>query len=74
MTPWTARTIAHTHTITQTHTPQVLAQELIKEDVIPLLLQHFPALHFEARKEMVRVFSDLAYHNWAGALVNHVFY
>lgn len=45
---------------------QILAQELIKEDIIALLLLHFPVLPFEARKDTVRVFGDLAYHNWSG--------
>lgn len=45
---------------------QTLAQELIKEDIIALLLLHFPVLPFEARKDTVRVFQDLAYHNWSG--------
>jgi hypothetical protein len=49
---------------------QVLAQELIKEGIVPLLLQHFRVMPFEARKDTVRVFSDLAYHNWGGACLH----
>ena len=50
-------------------TPQELAQHIIGYNMMPLLLDHFTTLPFEARKDAAMIFSNMAKHNTAGACV-----
>ena len=36
------------------------------EGLVERLLKAFPYLSFEARKDVARIFSNLARHNWGG--------
>lgn len=49
--------------------PQELAQHIIGYNMMPLLLDHFTTLPFEARKDAAMIFSNMAKHNTAGTCV-----
>jgi hypothetical protein len=43
-----------------------LAENIIKEGLMPLLLDRFTNLPFEARKDAAQIFNNIARHNHAG--------
>jgi hypothetical protein len=43
-----------------------LAEHIIKEGMMPLLLDRFTSLPFEARKDGAQVFNNIARHNFGG--------